>query len=257
MRRNVEKVEIMALWKKYKKTYRREFRNQLIEYYLPVVKTIAEKLSLHLPEFVSVEDLTSMGIMGLFSSIRSFNLKRGVRFETYCANRIRGAMIDGLRESDWVPRLVRTKSHRLEKTCRHLENILCRKPSDIEIAEKLRLSLNEYYRLINESTATSIIPFTYKDDDDETNILTSNILEGNKNNDDLKMFLNSQIVEHIKNNLSKKERLVLEMYFYEELTMDEIGYVLDITESRVSQILANLIKRLKNLLQKHKYEWLF
>jgi len=256
MKINSENLGIISLWGKYKKTYRKDFRNQLIEYYLPIVKNIAERLSLHLPNFVSVEDLISMGVMGLFTSIRSFNLKRGVRFETYCANRVRGAMIDGLREADWVPRLVRTKSHRLEKTFRHLENVFCRKPSDVEIAKKLRISLNEYNRLIHESAAISILPFAYKDDEDETNILTSNILEDNKSSDDLKMFLNSQIVEYIKSNLSKKERLVLEMYYYEEMTMDEIGYVLDITESRVSQILANLIKRLKTLLQKYKYEWL-
>lgn len=249
-------MELISLWGKYKKTYRKNFRNQLIEHYLPIVKNIAERLSLHLPNFISVEDLISMGVMGLFTSIKSFNLKRGVRFETYCANRVRGAMIDGLRESDWVPRLVRTKSHRLEKTSRHLENILCRKPNDVEIAKKLRISLNEYNRLRHESVATSILPFAYKDDEDETNILTSNILEDNKSPNDLKRVLNRQIVEHIKNNLSKKERIVLEMYYYEEMTMDEIGYVLDITESRVSQILANLIKRLKTLLQKHKYEWL-
>jgi RNA polymerase sigma factor for flagellar operon FliA len=256
MKTNTENLEIISLWGKYKRTYRKDFRNQLVEYYLPVVKNIADRLSLRLPNFVSVEDLTSMGIMGLFTSIRSFNLKRGVRFETYCANRVRGAMIDGLREADWVPRLVRTKSHRLEKTSHHLENTLCRKPSDVEIAKKLRISLNEYNKLVHESVATSILPFTYKDNEDETNILTSNILEDNKSPDDLKRVLNGQIVEYIKSNLSKKERIVLEMYYYEEMTMDEIGYVLDITESRVSQILANLIKRLKTLLQKHKYEWL-
>lgn len=256
MKINTENLELMSLWGKYKKTYRKDFRNQLIEHYLPIVKNIAERLSLHLPNFINVEDLISMGVLGLFTSIRSFNLKRGVRFETYCANRVRGAMIDGLRESDWVPRLVRTKSHRLEKTSRYLENVLCRKPNDVEIAKKLRISLNEYNQLRHESVATSILPFAYKDDEDETNMLTSNILEDNKSPDNLKRFLNRQIVENIKNNLSKKERLVLEMYYYEEMTMDEIGYVLDITESRVSQILANLIKRLKTLLQKHKYEWL-
>jgi len=256
MKKVLEIEKINALWHNYKNTETIESRNQLIEYYSPMVRNIAEKLSFHLPGFVCVDDLVSMGLLGLFSSIKSFNLNRGVRFETFCATRVRGAMIDGLRETDWVPRLVRMKSNRLGKTYRRLENSLCRKPNEAELANELGLSLNEYCRMVSDSSATSMLHFTYKDEDDETNLSTSNLVEDNKSKDDFKGYLNAQIMNYIKNRLAKKEKLVLEMYYYEEMTMDEIGYVLDITESRVSQILANILKRLKTLLRKHKNEWL-
>jgi len=165
-------------------------------------------------------------------------------------------MIDGLRDLDWVPRLVRIKSHRLEKSSRQLEKTLCRKPSGFEVAKKLMIPIDDYNKLVRESMATSILSFAYSDNDDETNMSSANMLEDVRSEDSQKEMLNKQLVEHIKKNLSKKERLVLEMYYYEELTMAEIGQILDITESRVSQILANLIKRLKSLLGQHKYEWL-
>jgi RNA polymerase sigma factor for flagellar operon FliA len=221
-----------------------------------MVKTIAERLSLHLPDFINTDDLISLGVSGLFNAIELFNLKRGVRFETYCVSRIRGSMIDGLRDMDWVPRLVRIKSHRIEKSYRQLEKTLCRKPSDFEVAKKLMIPIDDYNKLVRDSMATSIISFAYSDNDDESNTSTANMIGDVKSEDNQKELLNKQLVERIKGNLSKKERLVLEMYYYEELTMAEIGQILDITESRVSQILANLIKRLKSMLGQHKYEWL-
>ena len=257
MNKTIRGREAMAsLWERYKKTSRKELRNKLIEHYLPMVKTIAERLSLHLPDFINTDDLISLGVSGLFNAMKLFNLKRGVRFETYCVSRIRGSMIDGLRDLDWVPRLVRIKSHRLEKSSRQLEKTLCRKPSGFEVAKKLMIPIDDYNKLVRESMATSILSFAYSDNDDETNMSSANMLEDVKSEDSQKEMLNKQLVEHIKGNLSKKERLVLEMYYYEELTMAEIGQVLDITESRVSQILANLLKRLKSLLGQHKYEWL-
>jgi len=257
MNKNITETGVISsLWMRYKKSPRKDLRNKLIEHYLPVVKMIAERLSLHLPGFVNTDDLISLGVSGLFNAIRLFNLKRGVRFETYCVSRIRGSMIDGLREADWVPRLVRIKSHRLEKSSRQLQKTLCRRPSDFEIAKDLRVPIDEYNKLVRESRPTSMLPFAYKDNNDDANISTANMLEDTKSDDDYKTMLNKQLIEYIKSGLSKKERLVLEMYYYEELTMAEIGRVLGITESRVSQILANLIKRLRSLLCQHKYEWL-
>lgn len=251
-----ESADLASLWNKYKKTSRLSFRNQLVEHYLPLVKNIAERLSSHLPGFVQADELISLGVSGLFNAIKLFNVERGVKFETYCASRIRGSMIDGLRDLDWVPRLVRTKSHRLEKSSRILEQKLCRKPSDYEVSKKLMMSIDDYNCLVREAKATSIVSFASGNDDGEPNILTSHMLEDTKGEDSYRNMLNRQLVDYIKNRLEKKERLVLEMYYYEELTMAEIGRVLDITESRVSQILANLIKRLRLLLKQHRYEWL-
>ncbi|MEW6027671.1 MAG: FliA/WhiG family RNA polymerase sigma factor [Planctomycetota bacterium] len=258
MDKNIAMTEeiIAEVWKRFKKTNRKDLRNKLVEYYLPVVRMIAEKLSSRLPGFIDTEDLVSLGVSGLFNAIRLFNLSRGVRFETYCVSRIRGSMIDGLRESDWVPRLIRTKMHRLENGYRQLQTKHCRKPSDFEVARKLKVSTDEYTRLTLESRPTTILPFVYKDNNEDSNISTANVLVDSRSENDYNAMLNKQLVEHIKNGLSKKERLVLEMYYYEELTMAEIGKVLGITESRVSQILANLIKRLRSLLRQHKYEWL-
>ncbi|MDI6733558.1 MAG: FliA/WhiG family RNA polymerase sigma factor [Planctomycetota bacterium] len=256
MSNKLSQMEVTVLWEKYKKTLRKNTRNKLIEHYLPIVKTISDKLSLHLPEVVNVNDLFSLGLNGLIDAIKLFNIKRGVRFETYCTRRIKGAMLDGLREADWVPRLVRLKSHRLEKQYRQMEKLLCKKPTDFEVSKSLKIRCDEYNRLRTKSKVTSMRPFAYKNNDEDSNPATANVLEDTRSRDGFKAMLQKDILEYIKGKVPKNERLVLEMYFCDDLTMAEIGSILEVTESRISQIYASSIKRLRRLLEPNRYDWL-
>lgn len=258
MSKNNNAGEISGIWRKYKNTKWRKYRDRLIKHYLPMVKILAEKLRSHLPASVDSEDLASAGVFGLATAIDLFDLKRKIKFETYCVNRIRGAMLDELRELDWVPRLVRTKSHQLEKAYARLENKLDRPPTELELAQELKLSLSKYAELIKETWATTILPFTYKNNRDEDGQTTEviNLIRDERADEPFRAMLNRDLVEYLKNHLSKKERLVLELYFYNDLTMKEIGVVLDISESRVSQIFASVMTQLRRRFKRQKVEWL-
>lgn len=257
MNKNNTTWPITEVWQKYKNTNRKKYRDILIKHYLPIVKIVAEKLRSHLPGCVDSEDLASAGVFGLTTAIDLYDLKRGIKFETYCVNRIRGSMLDELRTLDWVPRLVRTKSHQLENACTRLEKKLDRPPTDFELARELKLSLSKYAELVKETWTTAILPFSYKNEQDENDQPTEiiNLLRDKRADEPFREMLNRDLIEHLKNNLSKKERLVLELYFHEDLTMKEIGTVLNISESRVSQIFASVLRQLRKRFKRQKIEW--
>src|SRR5277367_737502 len=137
-------VDVQQLWRDYRAEPSTELRNQLVELYLPLVKYNAERIWARLPEGVDLDDLISAGVFGLMDAIGAFDLDRGVKFETYCVPRIRGAMLDELRCMDWVPRLVRSKASKLEEARKAMEVELGRPPSDAEIAQKMGLPMEEY-----------------------------------------------------------------------------------------------------------------
>src|SRR5262249_32862076 len=146
-------VDVPQLWKDYRARPTTELRNQLVEHYLPLVKYNAERIWSRLPEGVDLDDLISAGVFGLMDAIDAFDLERGVKFETYCVPRIRGAMLDELRTMDWVPRLVRSKASRLEETRKTLEAELGRPPRPEEMAQKLGLTIEEYDKMSGDATA--------------------------------------------------------------------------------------------------------
>src|SRR5215475_3661567 len=151
-----EQLEIDEVWKRYKADpTSKERRNLLIEHYLPLVKYNAERIWSRLPEGVDLDDLISAGVFGLMDAIDAFDLDRGVKFETYCVPRIRGAMLDELRTMDWVPRLVRSKASKLEDARKTLEAHLGRPPRPDEMAEHLHISLEEYHKMVGDATAVS------------------------------------------------------------------------------------------------------
>src|SRR6185436_13800581 len=139
------------VWVTYKKTRDQNLRNILIERYMPLVKSISERLLATLPKSIDLDDLTSAGVFGLIDAIDGFDIKRGIKFKTYCTTRIRGSILDELRARDWVPRLVRLKAHRIEKAYRALEAKFGRKPTEFEMARKLSLSLREYNQMVEEA----------------------------------------------------------------------------------------------------------
>ncbi len=252
------KDETTQLWEQFKSSRDEKLRNKLIERYLPLVRYVAERLMAKLPQNVDLDDLQSAGIFGLVEAIGRFDLSRGVKFETYCTNRIRGAILDELRSMDWVPRLVRARSHLVEKAYAKLEVELGRRPSDVELAKAMGKTVEELDELLNEVNTVSVIPMGRKDldkDDGQTGERLE-VSEDKKEPDPVTEIQKRELIEYITKGLSKKERLILILYYYEELTMKEIGATLDLSESRVCQIHSKLMTRLKAQLSKRRHELL-
>lgn len=249
--------DVEQLWIEFKKNpQNQELRNRLIEIYLPLVKYNAERIWARLPEGVELDDLISAGVFGLMDAIDAFDLSRGVKFETYCVPRIRGAMLDELRTMDWVPRLVRSKASKLNEACKALEAKLGRTPSDSELAEELGLSIDELEKMKSEASAVNLISLNKKwyETDSYKDVREIDILEDKKGEDPTRRIEKSDLMRLITKGLSRNERLILILYYYEELTMKEIGATLDLSESRVSQMHSAIVQRLQQQLMRRRAE---
>jgi len=239
--------ELEAVWKTYKKTRDDNLRNILIEHHMPLVRMIAERVLQTLPKSIELDDLSSAGTFGLMDAINGFDLTRGIKFKTYCTTRIRGSILDELRSQDWVPRLVRLKAHRLDRAIRQLEGELGRAPNQAEIAATLGITLEELQSHEAEANAKTIFSLSEKwdDGDEEKEMEKVEILADRKSVDPVDTIQQHDALETITGSLTKKERLIILMYYYEGLTMREIGEIMELTESRVCQIHSNVMARLK------------
>lgn len=242
---------LVRLWKRYKKTRSPELREQLILEYAPLVKHVAGRLAVMLPPHVEFDDLVSYGMFGLVEAVERFDFERGVKFETYAAARIRGAIIDGLRSADWVPRSVRQKARELEKELIRLESRLGRAATDDEIAEALGMTVQEYDRLLAELSGASLVSLDevwVADPEEESQL---RLLETVSNEsaaspeDTLEEKELERLLAEAIDRLPERERLVVALYYHEGLTLKEIGRVLGVTESRVCQIHTKAILRLR------------
>jgi RNA polymerase sigma factor FliA len=247
-----EGPEIEQVWKTYKETSDPNLRNLLIERYLPLVRYISERLLVSLPKSIDVEDLQSAGVFGLMDAIDGFDLGRGIKFKTYCTTRIRGSILDELRSQDWVPRLVRLKAHQLAKAWKSLEIELGREPTDYEMAEKLGVSLEELSGMVEEASVCNIFSLSEKwdDNEDDDSLEKVEMLEDKASLDPIETLNQKDVLRAITRSLTKKEKLIIIMYYYEGLTMREIGDILNLTESRVCQIRSNVMAKLKLQLDK-------
>lgn len=239
--------ELEVIWKTYKRTRDENLRNTLIEHHMPLVRAIAERVLQTLPKSIELDDLSSAGTFGLMDAINGFDLSRGIKFKTYCTTRIRGSILDELRSQDWVPRLVRLKAHRLDRAIRQLEGELGRAPNQIEIAHALGITLDELQAHETEANAKTIFSLSEKwdDGDEEKEMEKVEILADRKSVDPVDTIQQRDALETITGSLTKKERLIILMYYYEGLTMREIGEIMELTESRVCQIHSNVMARLK------------
>jgi RNA polymerase sigma factor for flagellar operon FliA len=250
--------DIAELWKTYKKDQSdQELRNILIERFLPLVRYNAERVWAKLPEGVDLNDLISAGVFGLMDAIDAFDLGRGVKFETYCVPRIRGAMLDELRTMDWVPRLVRSKASKLESARKEAEAEFGRPPSDTEMANRLRLPLPEYERLKCEASAVNLVSLNKKwyETDSYKDVREVDILEDSKGEDPTRGIQKRDLMKLVTKGLNRNERLIIILYYYEELTMKEIGNTLGLSESRVSQMHSSIVARLKDQLRRRRPEF--
>ena len=258
MATKVTENNIADVWSEYKKDQTNQrLRNALIEKYLPLVRYNAERVWAKLPEGVDLNDLISAGVFGLMDAIEAFDLERGVKFETYCVPRIRGAMLDELRTMDWVPRLVRSKASKLEAARKQIEAQLGRPPTEPELAKALSLSLEEFEKLKSEASAVNLISLNKKwyETDSYKDVREIDILEDSKGEDPTRGIQKRDVMKLVTKGLNRNERLILILYYYEELTMKEIGHTLGLSESRVSQMHSSIVNRLKDQLRRRRPEF--
>lgn len=244
--------DIQHIWLEYKKSGERSVRNKLMEHYLPLVRYTADRVSAKLPSEVDVDDLVSAGIFGLMDAIDAFDLDRGVKFETYCSPRIRGAILDELRTMDWVPRLVRSRAHKLETATKSLRAELGRLPSDEEVAQRLSMTKPELEKLMRDANAVSLVSLSrkYSDDESSRELQEIDVLEDRQSQDPVQELLNRDMRDMIMEQLSRIEKLIVVLYYYEQMTMKEIGATLDLSESRVSQMHSSILNRLMQQLDR-------
>ncbi len=250
------KEQVEKWWKSYLKKRDDDSRNQLMENYLPIVKYTAERLSSKLPDEVEVDDLISAGIFGLMDALKAFDPQRGVKFETYCSPRIRGAILDELRSMDWVPRLVRSRAHKLNKATQSLEAQFGRKPTEKELAKEMKLPMKEFHKLHRDAFATGLVSLSRKWSETDSNkeVCEIDVLKDSKSENPFRFAQRKDIKDLITRGLSRAERLIIILYYFEEMTMKEIGETLDLSESRVSQMHSAILGRLQNQLEKRQKE---
>ncbi len=198
----------------------------------------------------------SAGIFGMIDAIEAFDLDRGVKFETYCSPRIRGAILDELRTMDWVPRLVRSRAHKLENATKALEAELGRLPTDDELAHRLGVSKKEYDKLSRDATSVSLVSLSRRcfETDSTRDVSETDVLEDKRGTDPIMEIQRRDLKELVTRGLTRAERLILMLYYYEEMTMKEIGATLDLSESRVSQMHSSILNRLRYQLNHRRRE---
>ncbi len=239
---------ISRIWQDYKQSNAPAARDRLIVHYSPLVKYVAGRVASGLPQSVDQGDLVSYGIFGLIDAIDKFDTNRGIKFETYAVRRIKGAIIDELRSIDWVPRSVRTKARRVEQAYTTLEHRLLRTPSDAEVAAELGISQDELQDIFTQISFVGLVALdeVLGGGDGQSQTVGDTVADrsegpvGTFEAEETKRMLAGAI-----NRLGDREKLVLSLYYYEGLTLGEIGRVLGVTESRVSQIHTKAVLQLR------------
>ncbi len=240
---------------KKKKKEKLGSREEIILEYAPLIKYVAQKIAARLPANIELDDLISSGVIGLMDAIEKYDPTRDNKFKTYAEFRIRGAILDELRAQDWVPRSVREKGKMLERAFAKIEQERGRPATDEEVCEELKISQDEYYDLLNQVRSVSLLSYddlsTVSKGDKRTALgMTENGKGANPYVEVNSAHLKKMVSEAIKD-LPEKQRLVLSLYYYEDLNLKEIGRVLEVTESRVSQLHTQAIIRLKSKLKNH------
>lgn len=252
-----DETPILEVWKQYRAIGSQELRNRLIEHYRETVRYTAERMHMRLPGEVDVEDLMSAGLFGLMDAIDAFDLDRGVKFETFSAQRIRGAIFDELRSMDWVPRLVRSRTAKVERARKSLEMELGRKATDKEISSRLKVSQAEFEKISRDSKPVGVVSLNRKwfETDSSKDVREIDVIHDKRQENPLSEIQKQDLKLLITKGLSRAERLIVILYYYEEMTMKEIGTTLDLSESRVSQMHSSILARLKAQMQHRTKEF--
>ncbi|MFW6138047.1 MAG: RNA polymerase sigma factor WhiG [Spirochaetota bacterium] len=241
------------LWKEYKKNKDHRIREHFVNKYAPLVKYVAGKIAIGMPQNVDFDDLVGCGVFGLLDAIDKFDPDRDIKFKTYAVTRIRGAIYDELRSIDWVPRSVRQKAKELERVIGKLENKLGRSAEDEEIAREMGISLKDFHSLVLKLSGASVLSLSdiWYVGDESDKVSVAETIESPKSLNPEAIVEKEEIKKIIVNAISElpeKEKKVLILYYYEDLTLKEIGEVLQVTESRISQLHTKAIVRLRSKL---------
>jgi RNA polymerase sigma factor FliA len=251
----VKKVTDSSIdWLRYQREATTEVRARLLKQYLPLVRNVAGRMALGFPRSVELSDLINTGVIGLVEAFKNFDPDRGVKFETYAVPRIRGAILDELRALDWVPRSTRARSREIERALLALENDFGRPPTDLELAQKIGCTVEELMLAKGDVTGSSLLSLDetiYREDDNHqvprietVHDRSSSTALGDLEKGELRAFLVMAI-----DRLTEQEKLVIALYYFEELTLKEIGEVMTISESRVSQIHTKAVLKLRGMIR--------
>jgi RNA polymerase sigma factor for flagellar operon FliA len=248
---NVKAIELRDLWRRYKRDGDERARERLVVAYSPLVKYVSGRMASGLPAHVEEADLISYGLVGLISAVERFELEREIKFETYAITRIKGSIIDELRSQDWVPRSVRARARAIERANAKLEHGLQRAPTDEEMARELEMSVSDFQDAllqISNSTIAALDELWTVSDSSGDQVSLLDTLEDPRAEDPAEVMNATDLKDRIADAISRlpeREKLVVALYYYENLTLREIGEVLGVTESRVSQLHTKAVLRLR------------
>lgn len=245
---------LRRLWEDYKETGTRPLRDRLILHYSPLVKYVAGRVGVGLPPNIEQADLVSYGIFGLIDAIDKYDLERAIKFETYAINRIRGAIIDELRSIDWIPRSVRYKAREVEKAYQALEAKLQRSPTEPEVAAEMGISLGELHTIFSQVSLVNVVALDemlHAGGEKGDKVTLGDTLEDHRAEDPVALFESEEtkfVLAKAINTLPEREKIVVTLYYYEGLTLAEIGQVLGVTESRICQMHTKAVLQLRSRL---------
>ncbi|HHV60371.1 MAG TPA: FliA/WhiG family RNA polymerase sigma factor [Clostridiaceae bacterium] len=245
-----EKIE---LWKQYAKCRDQSIRDRLIIEYSYLIKYVAGRLSIYFGSNVEYDDLIGFGVFGLIDAIDKFDINKGVKFETYASLRIRGAILDSIREMDWAPRSIRQKGKELESAFTMIEIETGRPATDIEVAKRMGVSLKEYYKILNSVNSSNPISLEeYLEQCNESGVKSDSIDWETQPDSYIEIVEMRDILSEAIDNLPEKEKVVISLYYFEELTLKEISEVMKVSESRISQLHTKALFRLKGKINRHR-----
>ena len=241
----MEKEDLQPTWVAYKATGDISLRNDLVVHYRTTLRQVAARVGATLPAEVDREDLISYGVFGLMDAIEKFDLERGIKFETYAGPRIRGSIIDHLRMYDWVPRSIRSKARDLEKARLELEIQFGRAPEDEELAEKLEITMEELWSMQSSAHISMVSSLDQSDGDDEHISPGALVFDPVSNPEDLLDIREiAHLISRAISGMTERSKTIVTLYYIEEMTLAEIGKVLGVTESRVSQLQSKVLNSL-------------
>ncbi len=251
-KRSTVSIQVQRKWEAYQHSKDPDVRQDLLNHYLPLVRNVAGRMALGFPKSVELSDLISTGVIGLIEALKNFDPERGVKFETFAVPRIRGAILDELRSLDWVPRSTRAKAREIDRSTVKLENKLGRVPTKAELADDMKITPNELLAALEDVSGTTLLSLdelVYREEDNRQ-VPRVETLESPQNESVLGDIERQELRAYLINaisSLSEQEKLVIALYYYEELTLREIGEVMSISESRVSQIHTKSVGKLRQM----------
>lgn len=246
--------EASVHWDNWSKFRDKDSCEALLEMHLPLVQYHVQRIAVGLPRNVNKDELRSHGLLGLYDALKKFDPTRDLKFDTYASFRIRGAILDGLRREDWLPRSLREKTKKIEMTIERMEQEKMRSVSASEVASEIDLSEDEVLTIMSESFLANVLSIDEENKDSDTNEKVGYTIEDKKIDTPESMILTEELHKHLTDiiqELNEKEQLVVSLFYYEELTLTEIGQVLGLSTSRISQIHSKALFKLRGVLNKY------